>query len=222
MNREEIENLVVEATGRSDKLTFIRSAINISVRKFASEHLWSDLMTEGEVTVSAGSASASLASDVARVTEARIMDGTSSRPLIVRPKTWLIQRIPDPASRTAGRPCYAYLQGTELFIIPYPDVEYDINYTYYKMHPLLTASTSEVLVRLGDNAVLAHATYLTFKAIEKHEDAAQWMATYNEEVRTAKKLDKGNSITQHIADQHRSDRFPPGEYWLDPFQMESP
>lgn len=222
MNREQLENFVVSATGRSDKSSFIRTAINMALREISAQRLWSDLMVEDDVTLVADSPSVALASDVARIIEVRVMDDSQSRPLIVRPKSWIIQRVPDPSSRSPARPCYGYLQGTSLFVVPYADVNYDIHYTYYRLHPELTASTDEVLIRLADNAVAALATHLTFKSIEKHEDAAQWLNSYGQYLASAMKIDKSNSVVQHKADQHQDGGTFSPDYWLDPFAQRMP
>jgi hypothetical protein len=217
VNREQLENFVISATGRSDKSTFIRTTINMALREISAQRLWSDLMVEDEVTLAADTASVALASDVARVIEVRVMDDNQSKPLIVRPKTWIIQRVPDPASRSPARPCYGYLQGANLYVIPYADEEYEISYTYYRLHPELSASTDEVLIRGADNAVAALATHLTFKSIEKHDDAAQWLNSYGQYLASAIKLDKSNSVVQHKADQHGDSGPYTTDYWLDPF-----
>lgn len=221
MNREQLETLVVEATGRSDKTTLIRSALNLAIQRVSAHRLWSDLMTEDEVSIAAGAASVALASDVARVIEARIL-GAQRRPLMVRPKAWLMQREPDPSQRAATAPCYAYLQGTSLYVIPYPDAEYDIGYTYYKLPAQMTLSTDEQPIRCADAAIAAYATHWVFKSIEKHEDAEMWAQTYLDQLRSAEKVDKSNSVVVHQADQHQDRGQFPGEYWNDPFVLRNP
>lgn len=216
MNREEIENLVVDATRRTDKRVLIRSAIDMALGQISTRRLWSDLMVEGEVTISASAASVELAADTARITEIRLMDGNQSKALVIKPKKWLTERYPDPASMSAARPYYGYLQGITLFVIPYPDVEYDINYTYFRLHPALSSSTSPVLIRGADLAVQAWATHWVFKSIEKHADAKEWLELYGQHLRAAEQLDKDNPVVQHLAVQHQDYR-PVGEYWNDPF-----
>lgn len=228
MNREAIETLVAEATGRSDKTTLVRSAINIALSKVSAFRLWSDLIVEDEVSIVANDASVELASDVARVSEVRVMDGLQSKPLLVRPKAWLLKRVPDPSARSTGRPCYGYLQGTTLFFVPLSNDSYEIRYTYCRLHPALATSTDAVLIRGADAAVVAYTIYWVFKSIEKHEDASMWLDTYNRELSDAAKIDRGNTVTQHKADQHRAGHYPGdgvtswSEYWLDPWCQRMP
>lgn len=222
MNREAIENLVIEATRRTDKVSLIRSAINIAVEEVSSQRLWSDLMTEATVALAEGEGSVDLASDVARIVEIRVMDGLQSQPLEVRPKTWLITRVPDPSSHAVGRPCHGYLEGTTLHVLPWADDDYDLNYTYFRRHPELSASTDEVLIRCASSAVVSYAIYWVFKSIEKHEDAREWMASYGHHLASAIKVDKANSVVRFQADEHGTLGRYPGSYWLDPFAKEMP
>lgn len=222
MTREDLENLVVQSTGRSDKTSLIRTALNLAVAEVSSRHLWSDLQTEAEVTINSGEGSVELAADVARIAEIRVIDGTNSRSLLVRPKTWLVQRCPDAASRSTSRPTYGYLEGRTLHVIPWSDTTYTIRYTYFKLHPTLDTNTSEVLIRHAEQAVVAYATYWVFKSIEKHEDAQQWLATSEALIMSAKKIDQSNSVVLKLATPRDEPGLDYGDYWLDPFVQKMP
>lgn len=222
MQLSDLVNLVVEATGRSDKTALIKSGINLAIEEISVARLWSDLQTTGTGTVSAGSPYLDLESDVTRVEEARIIDGTSSRSLLVRPKSWLLQRVPDPSSRSHSRPCYAYLEGLRLYMIPYPDVDYTVSYTYYKKHPTLTADSDETLIRGIDGAVAAYAAFWVFNSIEKAEDANRWYQTFMARLESAKRLDAGNSVVKREATPTQGQPYLGPDYWLDPFIRRMP
>jgi len=222
MTRSELEALVLEATGRTDKTSLIRLGINLALREISSQRLWTDLQTEDEVTIAASATYVDLATDLARPTEMRVIDGTQSRPLRIRPKTWLIKRVPDPSSRSTGRPTYGYIEGKRLYVIPIPDAEYTIRYTYFKVHPDLSSDSDEVLIRGIDGAVVAYATYWVFHSLEKTEDAKVWYQTYEMQLRSTVKLDSMNPAIEQAADQRGNEFDLSGDYWLDPFVRSMP
>lgn len=222
MNREEIENLVIEATGRSDKLTLIRSAIDIAIQELSAERLWIDLLTTADATVSAGAESVDLASDVARVTSVRLINDTLSYSIEIRPQTWIAQRFPNPSADPTNKPVYGYLQGTALYLIPLPDDDYTVRYSYYPVHSDLNASTDEITIRGADKAVMAYAIAFVFRSIEKFIEAEQWQSQYDKFLMSAKKLDKGNTaILQQAVPRSDCPPVMPG-YWEDPLVQRMP
>lgn len=218
MTRETLETLVNEATGRTDKSTLTLAALNLAVAEVSAQRLWSDLMVRDEVTILEGSLSVDLASDVARVASVVVVDGTLSRPLNCRPRTWIAQRYSDPTSWPVERPQFGYLEGRTLFVVPRPNQDYVIRYDYFKLHPELTDPTSELLIRHASAAVVAWATYWVFQSIEKLKEAEQWYSTYKIHLASAKKVDTDNSVTRYQMDSRQSPQNEPYKYyWLDPF-----
>ncbi len=225
MTRESLENLVTEATGRSDKLTLIRSALSLAIAEVSSQRLWSDLMVRDEVTIAAGALSVDLASDVARVFEITVVDGLSSRPLFCRSKKWLVERVPAPESNSTGTPTYGYLEGQTLYVLPRPTDTTVLRYSYYRLHPELDSPTSTLLIRHATAAVAAYATFWVFQSIEKMKEAEQWYATYLKQIESAKKVDSDNSVTKfEMTPRGRtgSDQNVWSNYWLDPFVKTMP
>ncbi len=222
MNREALENLVIEATGRRDKVSLIRTALNLAVAEISSQHLWSDLIVEDEVTITEGSSSVSLAADVTRVLEARVIDGTLSQVLDIRPKSWLISQVPDPISRSTARPVYGYLEGRVLYLIPRPNNDYTIRYTYCRLHPDLSTPTDELLIRHATAAVVAYANFWVFQTIEKSTEAASWYQIYATQLMSAKKVDKSNFAVKFKATSQRELSQVNSDYWLDPFVRKMP
>ena len=216
MTRSTIRGLVEDATGRTDKTALINSAIDIAVEEVSTQHLWTDLLTEDSVTLLTPAPSVSLASDVSRVLEMRIIDGTLSRPLRIRSKAWIVKHFPNPSAQNTAKPVYGYLEGKSLFTVPIPNVNYTIRYSYYKLHPALTSDSSEVLIRHIGPSVAAYATFWVFQSIEKHEEAEKWLVSYLRLLASAKKIDRGNAATTLMFDQ-RGEVIVSGDYWLDPF-----
>lgn len=221
MNLSEIRDLVIEHTNRSDKATLIDSMINAALRKVSSEHTWRDLLEEADVTLIANQSFIALASNVKRLAQVSIIDGLSSYPLLVRPKKWIIDRWPDLDSQSPNRPCYGYLEGRTLYLMPPPNEAFTLRYSYYRRHDSLSSDTDELEFDHIDEAVIAYATYRTFKSLQQHEDAALWFADYKEVLKDAKKMDHSPAVTR-IADQRGRGEPVRSNYWLDPFQKEVP
>ena len=222
MTRSTIRGLVEDATGRTDKTSLINSAIDIAVEEVSTQHLWSDMLTEANVTLIIAVADVTLATDVARVVEIRIIDDNLSRRLIIRPKSWMVRHFPNPAAVSTGKPRYGYLEGQTLTVVPYPDAAYKITYSYYKLHAALSLDTSTVTIRHAGPAVAAYATFWVFQSIEKHEDANRWLVSYLQLLQSAKRVDRANSVIVHEADQRGNLPVSSNDYWLDPFVRSMP
>ena len=217
MNRAAVRNLVLEATKRTDKVALINSAIDLAVAEVSSQHLWSDLLVEDEVSLTTDEPSVDLETDLTRLMEVRLIDDTNSRPLLIRNKSWLVNRFPNIESQSSARPVYGYMQGTTLFVLPVPNSNYTVRYSYYRLHPALATDVDEILIRHADGAVAAYATFWVFKSLERHADAKEWLGTYVALLNSAKRVDKDNTAVKIKADQRGQDMPQVGEYWLDPF-----
>lgn len=222
MTRETLESLVLEATGRSDKLDLIRSAINIAVSEISKQRLWLDLQTEGEEMTTAGVTYVPLATDVSRLVEVRLLKGQNSRVLLLKQKSWLMERFPLVDVIPSGEPVYGYLESSLLFMIPIPNDVYPIRYTYYRLHPPLELPTSTLLFPHLGPAVAAYASFWVFQVLEKSTDAQRWYQTYLALLDSAKRVDASNSAVIHKAQPRGS--VPSGviEYWMDPFVRRNP
>lgn len=228
MNRQDLETLVLEATGRTDKLTLIRSALNMAVEEVSSRRLWRELQVEDEVTIVSGAQSVDLADDLARVMEIRLIFGLISYPLLIKEKKWLTDRVPNIPALSTARPIYGYLEGKTLFVARRPNMDYVIRYTYHRLHPALDLPTSELLLRKCGPAVAAWTTYWVFLSSEQPKEAEMWMATYEKHLASAMKLDEDDSVIVRRATQ-RTNTGQAGtgilsvnDYWLDPFTMSMP
>ncbi len=222
--RLQIRNLIVENTGRTDKTSLINDAIDIALEEISSGHLWSDLLVEATATLTAAAGSVTLATDLRRLTEIRVLDGTSSRPIAMRRKTWLLQKFPNPAASSDAKPVYGYLEGITLHVIPEADVQYTLEYTYYRTHPALAADGDSPLIRNISTTVIAYASFWVWNAIEREAEAKRWFDTYQTLLRNAKQLDRADSAVVVEAEQRGQFINPnaPLEYWLDPFARRNP
>ena len=223
MSRVSIRNAVIEATGRSDKTDLINSAINTAVSEVSAARIWSDLLVQADATLTAGNNQVTLASDVLRVLEIRVIDGTASRPLMVRPKVWVVGNFPNPSASNTGSPVWGYLEGLVLSVVPIPNANTTLRYTYARNHPPMSSDSSTVLIRHTTAAVTAYATFWVFQALEQHESADRWLKTFFALLEKAKKIDVDNPVVKHQADLRGSVPTNIGtQWWNDPFVQTTP
>ena len=221
MNRADIRNLVIDHTGRPDKVSLINSMITAALKKVSSESLWRDLLVESSVSLIVGQDFIQLESGLRRLIEVRIIDGLNSYRLEIRLKSWLLQRWPDLASLADSRPRYGYLEVKKLFLVPPSDQTFTLKYSYVKRAADLTNDNTELDPDIFDEAIIAYATYRTFKSLQMHEDAVQWFADYREAVKDAKQMDKSSAIEQKATPRGQGVPIR-SNYWLDPWVKETP
>lgn len=216
MDREDIRDLVIETTGRSDKTTLINSAINIALNKLSTSFLWADLLKEGSGTMTASTGYVSLASDYKRLSKFVVIDGLQSYPLDIRLKSWIKHWYPDPSSLSESRPGFGYVEEKKVYFVPYPDDNYNYTYSYYRLHPDLTDDVDELLIRGAEEIIVSYATYWVLKALEKHDQAIQWKADYEDQVKSLRRADVSPAESQ-IATPRGFDTKIPADYHLNPF-----
>lgn len=224
MTREEIRDLVVEATGRTDKTSLINSAINIALEELSSRRSWSDLLVNTQVSLDEGEVSVDLASNTTRLIETRIVDvsGSPASDLKIKQKTWIVKRFPNPPAAAAGRPIYGYLEGQTLYFIPVTNAAYDLKYSYYRLHPALTSDSDSVLIRGASSAIVAYTVYWVFQSLERNKEAQVWFGTYATKLAAAMKVDRDNTVVLTQATPRGPEPPIHSEYYLDPFVMEMP
>jgi len=217
MNRGTIREQVIQATGRSDKVDFINSSINIALEEVSSRHLWSELLEEGSVPLVASQDGVDLGVASTRILDVRIDDGVRERPLSVRTLEWVHRRFPNRRYHSIGKPAWGYFRGKTLITTPIPDDAYTVRFSYFSVHPSLEDDSDEVLITYASPAVIAYTTFWVFQAIEKNTEATQWFNVFQTRLQSAKKLDMSNHAIQYVADQRGDYLTPAAEYWLDPF-----
>lgn len=218
MNREDVRNLVIAATGRPDKADTINEAINMALRKISSQRLWSDLLTEATATSTIGVAAVALDSNMRRLNTVRLVLGLNSYPIPVRTKFWVDRYYPQAPSMANGRPAVAYQSGHNLVLIPAGDIAYDIIYNYYRIHPDLTDDLTEILISQIDDAVVSYATYWLFKSILQHDDAKRWFEDYTMQLRDAMRVDsQNNALNIQATPRGVEDLMFPPNFQYDPF-----
>ncbi len=216
MNRADIRNLVIDHTGASHKASLINSMITAALKKVSAEMKWGDLLTETSFTLIPNQEFISIGTNIHRISEVRIIDGLSSWELEVRPKTWILERWPDLASQFFSRPRFAYLENSRIYMMPGPSTAWTLKFSYYKRIADLTDDSTALFPEHVDEAVIAYATYRTFKSLQQHEDAITWFADYREAIRDAKKMEHDSAII-HQGVPRGAGRPVQTNYYLDPF-----
>lgn len=226
MTRLEIRNLVIEATRRTDKVSLINSAINLGLEELSSARAWYDLMVQADLSLPLGTNGLALPSDFARGINARLIDVSS--PLLtislrIRPKTWISQHFPYPEGRPPQKPVYGYIDNRTLYTIPLPWKDYTLRLDYCRLHPTFTLDTDVLLIRHAGPAIAAYATFWTFLSIEKAQEAQNWLSVYRNQLQTAMKLDRDNTITKFEAEgRDEMGNVANWDYWVDPFVKSMP
>lgn len=221
MNRGAARTLVEQATGRVDKTALINSALDLGVSKVSTARLWSQLKVTASLTLALGTSSIALSSDATRVTQFRVRDGTASYKLAIRAQEWVKQRWPLTSSMTDAKPAYGYLVGKTLHVVPEADVEYTIDYDYYRLHPPLAEDSDLLLIDAADAAVIAYASFWTWLSLEQPENAAAWKATFDDELRDAISADKASATEIFLMPHNETVAVQP-DFFLDPFVKHSP
>lgn len=222
MTREDLENLVLEATGRTDKVTLIRSALNLALEEVSAAAKWRDLEVEESASLPSGTSSLTLVSTLSRVSEVRLMNGLLSRPLLIMPKNWVVERFPALDILSPSWPVYGYLEGHDLYFAPRPFQDFSVRYTYFRLHPQFTLATDVLLLRHAGAAVAAYATFWVFQSLEKSTDAERWLAIFQRQLASAIKIDRENAVViKQMVPRSDSPQASPA-YYLDPFVRQMP
>lgn len=216
MNRADIRNLVIDHTGASHKVDLINSMITAALKKVSSEMRWGDLLTEGSVTLIPNQEYITLGTNIHRITEVRIIDGLSSWEIDVRTKSWVVERWPSIADEFSQRPRYGYLENSRLYLMPAPDTNWTLKYSYYGRLADLTDETTELFPEHIDECVISYATYRTFKSLQQHEDSVAWYADYQDALKGAKAMEQDSAIVHQATPRGMGTPHNEDDY-LDPF-----
>lgn len=182
---EELKQAIQDYGKRTDALSMLDTFIDL-----AESDIWDVLRTEEAIaTLSTGTADrfVSLPSDYLAVRSARI---------VISGGGWVTLTYRTPAALrlidTAGLPCYFTVEDA-IGLDRTPDVDYSLEFSYYKSLPALTAAAPT-------NALLTEHPFLYLSGCMKHffvwaqneEKAAMWQTAFNSRVaRANRKARKG-------------------------------
>lgn len=221
-NRGELRSLVIEATARGDKVSLINDALDFGLRRISAARLWSDLLIEATATLASGANTVTLAAETERITGVRVIDGSASRSIQIRMKSWLRQRFPNPSTFTAGKPVWAYIVGTTLHIIPTADQDYTIETSYFRTEPAFANDAATANIVGIDDVLVAYANFWVFMSVQQMEMSQQWLQIYNGLLLSAIETDQSDHVIRVQADIRGARPVQNADYWLDPFVRETP
>lgn len=215
----ELITRVRDVTGRSNATQTtdaqITRLLNDAQRASARRHNWRDLYIEKETTLTADTYRYSLPSDMKVCMGMRIIDGSSSRTLHEKTKTWLNWREPYPATRSSGKPTYYCIDGNYFELYPPPDSAYTlyINYVYWPVE--MSEDSDTPSVDDLDDALIAYAASDLYAMIEMNEQSDWWRERYDKMLKEAKAVDM--SRPAWLPKRSERGRGLPADYWKNPF-----
>ena len=226
MDRSELRDVVIlNIGGRTDKNTLIDTAFNLCLSdKIVQRHAFKDCISQETVAIDTGvdEAAITLPSGTWDVLEARIIDDTSSVPLDIKEKKWITDRNPNPEAEVTAKPSQAYKSEGKLFLIPWPDSNYDVYLTVVTKPTMGAAEDADPTIDDLDSVLISFATYYAFLSDEKFISATEWEKRFERDLLEAIVADQ-KKPHKHLAFSDGRDRdVPSGTPWLDPFVKKSP
>ncbi len=191
MTRLELRNLVISNLGnRTDKNAVINAALEEGLKQSARLHFFRSLVSESDVAIIADSAYIDLPATAYQLLEVRLINGTSSYPIVVKTKKWLVDRWANIADHAAGRPVYGYIENSDLFLYPISDGSYTVRITVTTAPTFSSSDATENPIPVLDMALVCFATAFVMRSIQMFEYAAPWDLEYGKLFTGAKLGDK--------------------------------
>lgn len=192
LTREELRNLVISNTGRSDKVALINSALSLAMNDISLQHTFRQMCVVFSGTLSINDASLTLPTGAVDLMELRLIDpdtSTLTHTIVLKSKSWILSRWPNPSSNSSGTPCIAYLESNVL-VFDRPVVKaYTYAGTYLRMLRALDDDTDTADCPYIDNALVCWATAYVFRSIQDQRSADSWLMQYRVAMRDAKAFD---------------------------------
>jgi hypothetical protein len=207
---------------RTDKDSVIYTAADLAQRNIARcGQLFRSLFESFSVNIAAGDSTISFPTYTRHVVELRLQDAasTTSYPLTIRDKRWIVQRWPNPAIDPQSKPEYGYVENGAFYFVPYSNGDYVISGTVYKDPAPFDDSSQALAVDGSEEAVIAYCTSYVFRSIQQYDAAREWQANYIAALDVLKKEDRRNPGIDFSVDDASNDVMnkATGSYWLNPF-----
>lgn len=172
--RSQMRTLVQGNTSRTDKDTLINSYMTLAVDEIGRRHSFQEQESEITLTLNDGDGSVVLPTGTQVLKELRYVDGTSSVPVSIRPKTVIVKLFPSISSLTNGRTAYAYVEGDTLYVIPPMSGTHTLVATVVSQLDALDDDNDTLQVDGLENAVISYATWKLFASLQQYADATYW------------------------------------------------
>ena len=213
--RTQIGYVISRGTVHDD---LVNGAINLALKEISMRHIFRDMKSESDLPILVNAASVSLPSNTHHLIEARVIDGTSSYELDIRPKRWLTEKFPNVAADNTGKPTWGYIEGGKIYLYPLSDGSYSVRATVSKLMADLATDIASPEVSGIDRVIIEWAVSWCMDALEMFEQATRWMQRFEISLQQAIIDDERQIAVNIIAEPFRG-LVPgfPSDYWLDPF-----
>jgi len=163
-----------------------------------------------------------LPSDCLHLKELRFIDGTSSYPIDIRDKKWVVDRWPYVESLSKNKPVVGYVEDNKFWCYPVNgDSSYVVRATYVKRVSAFSGDSVENPVPALDYALSCWATGFVFDSIEEFAKAASWYGRAASSLLKAIKEDKRTKIIRQMDPFTTEKTYESPTPWLDPFVKRS-
>lgn len=218
-----IRTAVQDNIGRTDKDSVIDNSITLALEAIGRRHRFRVMRTESDLSIVADDLLIALPSGTVDVHEARIIDGTSSYPILLKTKKWITDRWPNIDGDSKGKPVRAYVEGSNLYLQPQCDDSYTVRLTVTK-YPTLASDSDTLSIPGVDECVINWCTAYVLRSYEKFQEAVQWERRFETALKFAMKDDRARDAVDFRAEDSNSvanrvgyGNVQSSEPWLDPF-----
>ncbi len=171
--RGELRTKVETSSKRVDKEDLINDGLDIALHDACIEHNFREMKVEVDLSASEDDLSEALPDDFYQLLEVRLIDGTSSYDLKVKPKTWVVEKFPNIAEDSSSLPDFVYEEGGSLYFSVGLDADYTIRVTYYKLLTFTDDSTENPVPVLENYLIFSALSWL-FNSLEMERRGAFW------------------------------------------------
>jgi len=173
--RAELRALVLPHIGnRTDKTVVINEGLEDGLSEAMKVHAFKTKEVETDVSISDGSTYAAFPSNTLELVEARLIDGTSSWPITIKDKKWLVERWPNVSSLSTNKPVYAYEEGDKLYLYPISNGSYTVRMTTRAKATFSDVDGTENPVPLLKQYLVRYAVAHVFDDVQLFDFAAKW------------------------------------------------
>lgn len=224
MNRQQIRNVVIANTRRSDKVEDINTSIDLMLQEISQVHDFrGNRVTSYTAVLAEGGNNVDLPADLFQIYQPiRVLDSLVTEKSYVaelKEKEWILTRWPDGNDETTGIPTFCYVDGSKLYFIPPAQEEWTIAFDYHRLTPVLSGDDATVQSGI-EAALIARVTADIFAMTQQWQDFNQWMVIANRRLQIAITADTNRRETR------RREPFTPCPVqvagppdYLDPFNM---
>lgn len=223
MTLTQIIQAVQDNVNRVDKDSVIRMGVTLAVSRIYAKHTFLQNVTQVDQDVSIGMSSVSVPDGCINVTEVRWLTdltNTQAWPVIIKTKSWVVQRIPNPDSVNASYPYLGYIEGGQIVFVPAASVSGIIRVTCDTLFTFATDDDDMPILGVSE-AIIAYATAHVLRSIQLFAEASNHMAHFNdcmEDIINADADDSAVIFQADISNPRRNQGHTFIEPYLDPFQ----